>query len=512
MVSDKSARHAEFQPRECCFPLLTESLSCRVSCPGRHIAVFGRCRFSAIYPWRKELIESTALKPSLRARARTFCPIWQVEDRGQDVIFLAPGTLWRCGASARRADVCRALAQWHMPHAPVNFGSNSNHHWSTMLLDEPSSSPQSILYQNQERTLVLLDLPSSIEESQTLRGQVVGKRRRLVSTAPPKVPFEVPKPKDGKENGPSEAHASASALVAELMTQMSVERALNELNQAYAGPWCLPRHTLPSIESPSDTSPATCTGFVAPGIGSSSPHFIPDGANHLLGSIHDQRYNFLAIAHQFDVIVMDPPWPNRSARRKERGNPYRPADDIAEMQELLSLIPVAAKLAPDGVVAVWVTNRRSVVNLLCKPGGIFDQWGVQLLQESVWLKIAANGEPIFPVESRWRKPWERFLMARPKTYTGQVRKLSFPEVIVAVPELHSRKPNLRYLFEQASLPRGDYRCLEIFARNLTAGWWSWGSEVLLFQAPQYWAIEQEEGAEKHSAMKETAVEPRPPGL
>ena len=40
-----------------------------------------------------------------------------------------------------------------------------------------------------------------------------------------------------------------------------------------------------------------------------------------------------------------------------------------------------------------------------------------------------------------------------------------------------------------------YLALEIFARNLTAGWWSWGDEVLEYQKKKYW-IEPQEHTDK----------------
>ena len=81
------------------------------------------------------------------------------------------------------------------------------------------------------------------------------------------------------------------------------------------------------------------------------------------------------------------------------------------------------------------------------------------------------------------------------------------KVIVAVPDVHSRKPNLRGVFEDAGLvPKGGgYEAMEVFARNLTAGWWGWGDEVLLFQRRECWVDEEEEkeggeGCESNSTL------------
>ena len=36
------------------------------------------------------------------------------------------------------------------------------------------------------------------------------------------------------------------------------------------------------------------------------------------------------------------------------------------------------------------------------------------------------------------------------------------------------------------MKKEKYEALEIFARNLTSGWWAWGNEVLKFQSDECW--------------------------
>jgi hypothetical protein len=77
-------------------------------------------------------------------------------------------------------------------------------------------------------------------------------------------------------------------------------------------------------------------------------------------------------------------------------------------------------------------------------------------------------------------------------------------ILVAVPDLHSRKPNLRELIERIFFSssetgtRGnpeqgkrccEYSAMEVFARNLTAGWWACGDEVLRFNWAEWWRID-----------------------
>ncbi|KAF3767598.1 MT-A70-domain-containing protein [Cryphonectria parasitica EP155] len=316
---------------------------------------------------------------------------------------------------------------------------------------------RSILFQNQDRSIVLIDVPTSIEEAQASPEEVgcdagpLRKRRRLISSEPPHLPFKTPEPKAGS-GGLTES-------VSDLMIAAAATEALRVLQESYAGPFCLPRVTRPN---PLKSA------------------FVPKGSFFLHGTVSSERDRFAAEAPVFDLIVLDPPWPNRSARRKQRN--YRVADSLGSIRETLSLIPIAAHLAPDGLLAVWITNKAGVVELLTGPRGLFAQWGLEQVDEWTWLKITTSGEPIVDVGSTWRKPWERILIARRR---GSSRKPACRgRVLVSVPDLHSRKPNLRGLFEDVLVPSN--KGLEIFARNLTAGWWSWGDEVLKFQQPEYW--------------------------
>ncbi|KAK0751125.1 MT-A70-domain-containing protein [Schizothecium vesticola] len=332
-------------------------------------------------------------------------------------------------------------------------------------------NPSPILFENKSKTIVLLDLVRTIEEAQVLSRDLATDApppplKRLISAPPPATPFVTPEPKN-----PPAPSTSFSAQVAELMTLAVVGAALAEIRVVYTGPWCLPRICQPLITPPTEED-----GYLSPGM------IIPEASNHLNGTIDSQRDAFLTQAPaQFDVIVLDPPWPNRSAKRK-RGN-YHPVRDFDTIKDLLAQIPIASRLSPDGLVAVWITNSSHPADLLTSPkGGIFSQWDVELVGEWTWLKVTAHGEPIVSLDATYRRPWERLLIARKRG--GLARGALEPKVIIAVPEVHSRKPSLRRLFDEI-LPAG-YQALEIFARNLTAGWWSWGNEVLLFQHAQYW--------------------------
>ncbi|KAK2002907.1 MT-A70-domain-containing protein [Colletotrichum falcatum] len=354
------------------------------------------------------------------------------------------------------------------------------------------ASPRSILFQNEDRSVVLVDIPASLEESQFLpdhRGaDAAGPQRRLLSVDPITAPFSVPEPREPLANNQTPA-----SQLADLMIAAAVRSALDTLGRGYSAPFCLPRVTgsgrsgggggcsgmspqdhAACKDARQDTSAATAT---APA------HFIPEQSTYLSGSIQETREAFLSTAPRFDLIVLDPPWPNKSARRKTGG--YSTAYGLKETRALLDHIPVAGHLAEDALVAIWVTNKAALVDLVTSPRGVLANWGLEVAAEWVWVKLTARGEPVFDPESAWRKPWERLIVARRR---GDSRRVP-QRVIAAVPDVHSRKPNLRHLF-QDQLPRG-YLGLEVFARNLTAGWWGWGNEVLRFQEPRHWVVRPE---------------------
>ncbi|KAI0424593.1 MT-A70-domain-containing protein [Xylaria sp. FL1042] len=342
----------------------------------------------------------------------------------------------------------------------------------------------SVLFKSTDGTAFVIDIPRSLEEAQVLSGQDIA--RRIVSAHPRETPWQTPEPKKDAAK-----YVPPSAAVAELMTLESVKAALEVVRAGYDGPWCLPRvarkrtdESQPSgvdvsadaVESqkrkyePSEENKQT----------TSTGPYIPEKSHHLLGTIESERKAFIQDAPQFDLIVLDPPWPSRSVKRKSDN--YAIVHSTEEAQDLLAQIPVAAHLKRDGLVAVWITNKAAITELLTAPGGVLAQWGLEPVGEWIWLKVTSAGEPILDIESVWRKPWERLMIARK---IGS--RVSLPRnrrVILGVPDVHSRKPNLRGLFEDI-LPK-DYVGLEVFARNLTAGWWSWGNEVLFFQERHHW--------------------------
>lgn len=195
---------------------------------------------------------------------------------------------------------------------------------------------------------------------------------------------------------------------------------------------------------------------------------------------------------QFDLVLVDPPWHNRSV---SRGKKYQTsaASDVGN----IVLSRIGSHIAEGGFLACWITNKPAVRASVLSS---FDATGIELVEEWLWLKVTIGGEPVYAIDGLWRKPYEVLLIGRRVEVNSDdmalseiVRKDVARRLVVGVPDIHSRKPSLKNLFETVlRLPSG-YRALEIFARAVTTGWWSWGDEVLKYNDKRYWIDENQSG-------------------
>lgn len=233
-------------------------------------------------------------------------------------------------------------------------------------------------------------------------------------------------------------------------------------------------------------------------------HFrIPPHAAFFLGDCSEANAFHVAVrntaqredtARQFDFIVMDPPWPNASVRRTHttgKGT-YKVSESIWDIRQLIFEMDIDVLLSKGGLIAIWITNKPAVRDLVLGEGGFFDCWDVVLEEEWLWIKTTDKGEPVTSLDALWRRPYEVLLLGRKcqshtdKSEVDQVEPEAKLRVIAGVPDLHSRKPCLRELLEKLAPNTTKYRALEIFARYLVAGWWSWGNEAIKFNHEHCW--------------------------
>ncbi|PVH98800.1 MT-A70-domain-containing protein [Periconia macrospinosa] len=192
------------------------------------------------------------------------------------------------------------------------------------------------------------------------------------------------------------------------------------------------------------------------------------------------------LPRHFDLVLIDPPWPNRSAKRS-RG--YEQTGGMPYIKKMLLNTDIDSYFEHNALVGVWITNKEALRMHILGPGGLFESWNVGLIEEWIWVKTTTKGQPMFDIDSVTRKPYEVLLLGRaaPNSWTTMApAPIIKRKVIAAVPDVHSRKPCLKALLEEYMPDKDDYSALEVFSRYLVSGWTSWGNEVLKYNNDQYW--------------------------
>ena len=182
---------------------------------------------------------------------------------------------------------------------------------------------------------------------------------------------------------------------------------------------------------------------------------------------------------------MDPPWENKSVARKENYKTFY-------MKRLLQL-PIPQLLPTDDgfcIVMIWVTNNPKISNFIQKD--LLVKWNLEYLTTWQWLKCNDYGQPVCPLDTVHRKPYEPIIIGVYNPNSIPIPSdLREPKLIISTPSViqHSRKPPLQSIVDPilSELLGEDtkIRRLELFARNLNSGWCSWGNEVLLHQEASY---------------------------
>ncbi|KAK4782447.1 hypothetical protein SAY86_016549 [Trapa natans] len=184
----------------------------------------------------------------------------------------------------------------------------------------------------------------------------------------------------------------------------------------------------------------------------------------------------------FHLIVVDPPWENGSAHQKMR-YPTLP-------NRYFLSIPIKQLAHREGaLVALWVTNREKLRTFVEKE--MFPSWGVRHVATFHWLKVKADGSLIGDIDLFHHRPYESLLLGYCSRKSGDSEKLSIDraipdnQVILSIPGDYSRKPPVQDLVLEFIPGLKPPRCVELFAREMRAGWHSWGNEPLYFQESRY---------------------------
>lgn len=213
-----------------------------------------------------------------------------------------------------------------------------------------------------------------------------------------------------------------------------------------------------------------------------SCYVVPRQSSFLMSDLKQIRQLIPARSSDgYSLILLDPPWENKSVHR-QAVYPTLP-------NRYLFSIPMRQLAHPEGaLVALWVTNREKLRTFVEKD--LFPAWGVSYAASLYWLKVTEDGHMLSKLDLPHHKPYECILLGyiNKENATGDEVSHKMPldkHVIISVPGDHSRKPPIgNLLLDHAPGPK-PVRGVELFARELVAGWIAWGNEPLHFQHSKY---------------------------
>ncbi|KAK6188471.1 hypothetical protein SNE40_004638 [Patella caerulea] len=207
-------------------------------------------------------------------------------------------------------------------------------------------------------------------------------------------------------------------------------------------------------------------------------YLLPVNSRFLLSDWSKLLQTDITDGNGFDLIVIDPPWKNKSVKRKKSYNTV--------WEDTLLDLPIYQLMNNGGLVVIWVTNKPKLHSFIKET--LLPSWKLKFCVEWHWLKVTTNGELICDINTTMKKPYETLIIAQ---YINNIDNClpSLPnqQVIISIPcSLHSKKPPLLEIMKPFLVE--NPKCLELFARNLQPHWTSWGNEVLKHQHLDYYEV------------------------
>ena len=135
------------------------------------------------------------------------------------------------------------------------------------------------------------------------------------------------------------------------------------------------------------------------------------------------------IQDKYSLLLLDPPWPNRSV---SRSNPYKTLDIYSLFNLKLNKITKYGS-----IVAIWVSNNPKYQKFIKEK--FFPNYNIKLIEEWYWIKVTRLGNLVVSFSDlSHRKPFEVLYIGK---ITNQTQRTVKKKVLLSVPsKYHSRKP------------------------------------------------------------------------
>jgi len=174
---------------------------------------------------------------------------------------------------------------------------------------------------------------------------------------------------------------------------------------------------------------------------------------------------------KYSVIYADPPWKYGNRKYQDGG---RPVDSLASRYSVMTTddicsLPVRTIACKDSALFLWTTDSHLPDALR-----VMESWGFTYRTVAFqWVKQYRTGSICYNFGYYTMKSVELCLLG----LRGSMQRVSHnvKGLVLAERTSHSRKPNE---IRQAIVSLfGDRPRIELFAREITAGWDVWGNEA-----------------------------------
>ena len=172
---------------------------------------------------------------------------------------------------------------------------------------------------------------------------------------------------------------------------------------------------------------------------------------------------------KYKIIYADPPYLFKSYSKKGEGRSASNHYDCMGFNDICNL-PVSDIADDDCILFLWITDP-----FLEKGFQLIKSWKFQYKTVGfTWIKINKISDNFFTGMGYWtRANPEMCLIATkgsPKRLSKSVKQLVFSRI-----QHHSKKPDV--IRDKIIELCGDLPRIELFARNKTKGWDSWGNQI-----------------------------------
>jgi N6-adenosine-specific RNA methylase IME4 len=164
---------------------------------------------------------------------------------------------------------------------------------------------------------------------------------------------------------------------------------------------------------------------------------------------------------KYNIIYADPPWQIKKIKRSVRPNQIEMDYPTMKLEDIKNL--KVQNLTEDNCVLFLWTIQKYLKDAF----DVMQEWGFKYQRTITWDK--KNGMCLFGFHHR-----TEFLLFG---YKGKLpmypKRKTFPTLVEAKSKYHSNKP---HIFREYIEEFGNKK-IELFARQQTEGWDTWGNEV-----------------------------------